>query len=136
MNFNNWDDNEDEFNGDDGNHRNSYFDRLRDREKEMLKINMVRHLEFPPSLEEWREFFGEPTDEDLADITQAYLKQYIHYGDKHIAQFVDAFDINWVQYLLSYNESVEEYELCAIIKSHIDANTKSHKQNIGERRKN
>jgi len=134
MSFNDWDDNEDEFDRED-NH-NGYFDKLRNREKEMLKINMVRHFEFPPSLEEWREFFGEPTDVDLTDITQAYLKQYMHYGDKHITEFVDAFDINWVRYLLSYNESVEEYELCAIIKSHIDVNTKSHKQSIGERRKN
>jgi len=128
MNFNDWDDNEDEFDNDD--RHNGYFDRLRESEKEILKINMVRHFEFPPSLEEWKEFFGEPTDEDLADITQAYMRQYMHYGEKNIAQFVDAFDINWVRYLLWYNESVEEYELCAIIKSHLDKNKKSHKQSI------
>ena len=128
MNFNDWDDNEDDFDREE-NH-NGYFDRIRQHEKEMLKINMIRHFEFPPSLEEWKEFFGEPTDEDLTDITQAYLKQYHYYGENNIAQFVDAFDINWVEYLLWYNESVEEYELCSILKSHLDKNRKSHKQNI------
>ena len=128
MNFNDWDDNEDDFDREE-NH-NGYFDRIRQHEKEMLKINMIRHFEFPPSLEEWKEFFGEPTDEDLTDITQAYLKQYHHYGENNIAQFVDAFDINWVEYLLWYNESVEEYELCSILKSHLDNNRKSHKESI------
>lgn len=125
MNFNDWDDNEDDFDREDS--HNGYFDRLRQSEKEILKINMIRHFEFPPSLEEWKEFFGEPTDEDLADITQAYLKQYMHYGEKNIVQFVDAFDINWVRYLLWYNESIEEYELCSILKSHLDKNKESHK---------
>ena len=128
MNFNDWDDNEDDFDREE-NH-NGYFDRIRQHEKEMLKIDMNRNLQMPPSLEEWKEFFGEPTDEDLADITQAYIKQYMHYGEKNISQFVDAFDINWVEYLLWYNESVEEYELCSIIKYKLDKNKKSHKQSI------
>lgn len=130
MSFNEWDDNEDDFENEDGNHRRGYFDRIREHEKEMLKIDMVRNFQMPPSLEEWKEFFGEPTDEDCADITQAYIKQYHHYGDEYIANLVDAFDINWIRYLLWYNESVEEYELCAILKEHIDINVKSHKESI------
>lgn len=128
MSFNDWDDNEDEFDRED-NH-NGYFDRIREHEKEILKIDMNRHLHMPPSLEEWKEFFGEPTSEDCIDITQSYLKQYHHFGDEYIPTLVDAFDINWVRYLLWYNESVEEYELCSILKSHLDKNKEYHKQSI------
>jgi len=128
MSFNDWDDNEDDFDREE-NH-NGYFDRIRQHEKEMLKIDMNRNLQMPPSLEEWKQFFGEPTDEDCADITQAYIKQYHHYGEEYIPNLVDAFDINWIRYLLLYNESVEEYELCAILKQHIDINKKSHKESI------
>ena len=126
--MNNWNDNEDEFDNEDDNQGGGYFDRIREHEKEMLKIDMNRNLQMPPSLEEWKQFFGEPTDEDSADITQAYIKQYHHYGDEYIADLVDSFDIKWVQYLLRYNESVEEYELCAILKNHLDINKESYKQ--------
>ena len=125
MSFNDWDDNEDDFDREE-NH-NGYFDRIRQNEKEMLKIDMNRNLQMPPSLEEWKQFFGETTDLDGADITQGYIKQYHHYGEEYIPTLVDAFDINWIRYLLGYNELVEEYELCAILKSHIDIH---HTENI------
>ena len=97
-----------------------YFGNLREMEKEMLKIDMHRHLGMPPSLNEWIEMFGQPTDEDLSDITQVYMKNYHHYGDEYIPELVSAYDINWVNTLLTYNEEIEEYELCAIIKQHLD----------------
>lgn len=122
-----WEDsNEDDFDNEDDNRFGGYFDRVRESEKEILKIDMNRSLQMPPSLEEWKQFFGEPTEEDCADITQAYLKQYHHHGDDSISMLIDAFDINWVKYLLQYNEMVEEYELCSIIKSHLDIYKKEY----------
>lgn len=118
------DDNEDD------NQFGGYFDRIRENEKEILKIDMSRNLDMPPSLEEWIQFFGEPTNEDCIDLTQCYLKQYHHHGDGNVPMLVDAFDINWIRYLLQYNESVEEYELCSILKHHLDMNEESHKQSI------
>jgi len=120
MNFNDWDD-DDDFGND---KPNDYFQQIRQTEKEILKIDLNRGMTMPMSLSEWREIFGEPTNEDLHDITQAYIKQYHHYGDEYISSLVDAFDVKWIRYLLSYNEEVEEYELCALIKEHLDIHHK------------
>jgi oligoendopeptidase F len=115
-----WEDNDDDFSEDGEEHNKDYFQRLRESQKEMLKIDLVRGADMPMSYEEWVELFGTPTEEDLRDITQAYINHYHRHGDEYISMLVSAFDIEWVNHLLSYNEYVEEYELCAIIKSHLD----------------
>ena len=98
-----------------------YMKHLRDMEKEMMKIDLSRGGAMPLDLKEYMEIFGEPSDEDLYDITQAYIKLYIKQGDDcYIPFIVDAYGKGWVEYLLKYNERVEEYELCAIIKEHLD----------------
>jgi hypothetical protein len=98
-----------------------YMKRLRDMEKEMMKIDLSRGGAMPLDLQEYIEIFGEPSDEDLHDITQAYIKLYMKQGeDIYIPFVVDAYGKGWVEYLLKYNERVEEYELCSILKEHLD----------------
>ena len=109
---------EEEFNEDAS---NDYMKHLRDMEKEMMKIDLSRGGAMPLELNEYIEIFGEPSDLDLYDITQAYIKLYMKQGeDDYIPFVVDAYGKGWVEYLLKYNERVEEYELCAIIKDHLD----------------
>lgn len=103
------------------NNGDDYIKRIRYMEKEMMKIDLSRGGAMPLDLKEYVEIFGEPTDDDLFDITQAYIKLYMKQGeDCYIPFVVDAYGKGWVEYLLKYNERVEEYELCAIIKEHLD----------------
>jgi len=98
-----------------------YMKKLRDMEKELMKIDLSRGGAMPLDLNEYIELFGEPSDLDLHDITQAYIKLYMKQcEDIYIPFVVDAYGKGWVEYLLKYNERVEEYELCAIIKEHLD----------------
>ena len=114
--------NEDDFNEFPMNsNHDDYFSRIRDMEKEMMKIDLSRGGVMPLNMEEYLEIFGEPSDLDLHDITQAYIKLYMNQGDDiYIPFVVDAYGKEWVEYLLKYNERVEEYELCAILKEHLD----------------
>lgn len=115
-----WDDeNEDEFQ-EDNSGGNSYFQKIRETEKEMLKIDLTRGSIMPMGIGEWTEMFGAPTEEDMFDITQAYFKQHHQSSQPSIYDLIDAFGIEWIKFLLSYNEENEEYELCAILKSHLD----------------
>lgn len=100
---------------------NERYQHFREMEKEMLKIDLTRGSVMPLSIKDWKDMFGEPTKEDLFDITQAYIKQYHDHGDAYVPILIDAYSISWVKYLLKYNEEVEEYELCSIFKSHIDS---------------
>ena len=112
--------NDDELNEEDGDNVNDYMQHLRNMEKEMMKIDLSRGAAMPLDLSEYVDMFGNPTEEDLNDITQAYIKLYMKQGDDDaIAFVVDAYGNEWVQYLLKYNESIEEYELCSLIKEHL-----------------
>ena len=121
-----WEDNNDDEFGEE--HNKDYFHKLRETEKEMLKIDLVRGAVMPMSVSEWTELFGAPTEEDLADITQAYIKQYHQHGDEYIELLIDAFGVKWITHLLQFNEMMEEYELCSIIKSHLDIYNKENIQ--------
>ena len=100
--------------------KESYFQRLREMEKEMMKIDLSRGGVMPLTLEEYTEVFGEPSKLDLYDITQAYIKLYLKQGnDLYIPFVVDAYGKEWVEKLLKYNEEVEEYEICSILKEHL-----------------
>ena len=74
----------------------------------------------PMSIKDFSELFGEPTEEDMFDITQAYMKQYHTHGEDFIPVIIEAYSKEWVEYILKYNEGVEEYELCSIIRDHLD----------------
>lgn len=96
-------------------------DRFREMEKEMFKIDLSRGGAMALDYEEFVGIFGEPNDLDLYDLTQAYIKLYMKQGDDDCIPFiVDMYGENWMNVLLDYNVRVEEYELCAIIKSHLD----------------
>lgn len=96
-------------------------DRFREMEKEMFKIDLSRGGAMALDYEEFVGIFGEPNDLDLYDLTQAYIKLYMKQGDDACIPFiVDMYGENWMNILLDYNVRVEEYELCAIIKSHLD----------------
>lgn len=96
-------------------------DRFREMEKEMFKIDLSRGGAMALDYEEFVGIFGEPNDLDLYDLTQAYIKLYMKQGDDEcIPYIVDMYSEEWMNILLNYNERVEEYELCAIIKSHLD----------------
>ena len=115
--------NDDEFNEDEFNEfkrSNDFSKHFREMEKEMLKIDLSRGGVMPMSIKDFSELFGEPTEEDMFDITQAYMKQYHTHGDEYVPVIIDAYGKEWVEFLLKYNEGVEEYELCSIIKDHLD----------------
>lgn len=103
---------------------NDYMKHLREMEKETLKIDLHRGSYMPLSIKDFLEMFGEPSDEDLHDITQAYLKQYHTHGDDIIEHLIEAYSREWINLLLQYNVTVEEYEICAILKEHLDIHTK------------
>lgn len=96
-------------------------ERFREMEKEMFKIDLSRGGAMALDYGEFVDIFGEPNDLDLYDLTQSYIKLYMKQGDDEcIPYIVDMYSEEWMNILLNYNERVEEYELCAILKSHID----------------
>ena len=110
-------------------------DRIRDMEKQMLKIDLSRGGLMPLDIPEFIEIFGEPIDEDLHDITQSYIKLYLKQGDDiYIPFIVDAYGVDWINKLLQYNESIEEYELCSILKEHLDIYNKVNDVKSNQRR--
>jgi len=67
----------------------------------------------------FKETFGEPKEAMLMDLTQEFMEAYHRYGTDPF-ELVDGFGIDWVQLLMSYNEEIEEYELCAIFRDLIN----------------
>ena len=63
--------------------------------------------------------FGEPKKDMLTDMTQEFISTYHRHGVDPF-ELVDGFGIDWVQLLMSYNEEIEEYELCAIFRDLIN----------------
>ena len=99
----------------------NYKNHMKDMEKEMFKIDASRSGVMPLGYEEFVDIFGEPNDEDLFDLTQSYIKLYMKQGtDECIPYVVDSYGEMWVKAFLKYNERVEEYELCALFKEHLE----------------
>lgn len=89
--------------------------------KQLFKIDASRGGVMALNYDEFVDIFGEPNDEDLFDLTQSYIKLYMKQGDDESIPFVvDMYGEEWLNQFLKYNERIEEYELCAILKSHID----------------
>lgn len=106
---------------DDLNPYGDYHDHMKDMEKEMFKIDVSRGNVMALDYEEFIDVFGEPNDEDLFDLTQAYIKLYMKQNDDEcIPWLVDMYGEKWVKCFLNYNERIEEYELCSIFKEHLD----------------
>ena len=100
---------------------NDYQNHMRDMEKEMFKIDVSRGGVMALGYDEFVDVFGEPNDNDLFDLTQSYIKMYMKQGDDEcIPYLVDSYTDKWVTAFLNYNERIEEYELCSILKEHLD----------------
>lgn len=109
-----------EFN-DDINGFEDYQHHMKDMEKQMFKIDVSRGGVMALDYDEFVDIFGEPNDEDLFDLTQAYIKLYMKQGDDECIPFVvDMYGETWVECFLKYNERIEEYEICSILKEHLD----------------
>ena len=67
----------------------------------------------------FKKTFGEPKEGMLMDLSQEFIEAYHRYGTDPY-ELVDGFGIDWVQLLMSYNEEIEEYELCAIFRDLIN----------------
>lgn len=116
----------DEYNEEEFNENNEHIRRhFREMEKEMLKIDLSRGGVMPMTIDDFSDLFGEPTEDDLYDITQAYMKQYHTHGEEFVPIIIDAYGKEWVEFLLKYNENVEEYELCSIFRDHLNDYKKS-----------
>jgi len=110
-------DNEEFFNGE----YEDYSDQIRHMEKEMFKIDVSRGGVMALDYEEFIDIFGEPSDEDMFDLSQSYIKLYMKQGDDScIPYVVDMYGEVWVSEFLKYNERVEEYELCSLFKEHLE----------------
>lgn len=110
-------DNEDFFNKEFG----DYSDRMKEMEKQMFKVDVSRGGVMALDYDEFVNIFGEPNDEDLFDLTQSYIKLYMKQGDDECIPFVvDSYGEKWISAFLKYNERIEEYELCSILKNHLD----------------
>ena len=66
---------------------------------------------------EFVDLFGEPTEEDLEIMTQVMIQDVHRLSNMDI---VDKWGLDWIRYILNFNEQVEEYELCAVFKEVID----------------
>jgi len=100
---------------------NDYHNHMRDMEKEMFKIDVSRGGPMVLGYDEFVDVFGEPNDEDIFDLTQSYIKLYMKQGDDDcIPYLVESYSKEWVKCFLEYNVRIEEYELCSILKEHLD----------------
>lgn len=117
----------DEFNWEDfENEQDDEFGRRNEIEK---GLNKLQRLLFIHDLERYRtqvvpldptefiDLFGEPSDEDLEIMTQVMIDD-VH--RLHNVKVIDKWGLDWIQYILKFNEQEEEYELCAIFKELID----------------
>jgi len=68
---------------------------------------------------DFKRHFGEPKEAMLIDLTQEFISAYHRHGVDPF-ELVDGFGLDWVQLLMSYNEEIEEYELCAIFRDLIN----------------
>lgn len=71
------------------------------------------------SVEGFIKHFGQPKEGMLMDLTQEFIDAYHRHGVDPI-DLVEGFGVDWVQLLMSYNEKVEEYELCAVFRDLIN----------------
>jgi hypothetical protein len=125
-----FDDMDDLFNlgGDDGDDRDNID--VYKRAQRMMFVNDVER--FPSahmalSLDEFVELFDSPEDEDIAILTQCFITSYMRCNpdnDAEMGNLVGKWGLDWLGLFLAYNQKVEEYELCSIIKEVMDAGQK------------
>lgn len=82
---------------------------------------------------EFVQLWGEPKEEHLKELTQHLLESYHMGGDDVIDSIGDGFGVGWLQALIDYNEGVEEYELCSVIKEILDTYIENYGNKQGEK---
>jgi len=76
----------------------------------------MKAIEEKYSVDQFVNDFGDvPKDSELARLTQIFMETYHRYSN-NTSDVIDGFGVDWVELLLSYNQRVEEYELCCVFR--------------------
>lgn len=98
-----------------------YQKHIKKMEKEMFKIDVHRGGLMALEYDEFVNIFGAPNEEDMYDLCQSYIKLYLKQNDDNcVPWIVDMYSERWIQEFLSYNIKIEEYEICSILKDHLE----------------
>ena len=82
---------------------------------EFPKINYLQAMG-NLSMDTYVKIYGElPSYTVLKGMTQEFIKSYHTLGVDSI-HLVDGYGLDWMDALITYNEEVEEYELCTIFR--------------------
>lgn len=98
---------------------NRFFDNLNKFQRMMFIDDIER---FPSQrlaldLEEFTYLFGEPTESDSEILSELLIKDYLKIMDlSNLDSLADKWGLDWISFILEYNESREEYELCAVLR--------------------
>ena len=79
----------------------------------MFKAEVIR------TVAGFKKLFGEPKTGMLMDLSNEFIDSYHRYGTDPF-ELVDGFGLDWVKLIMDYNESIEEYELCAVFRDLIN----------------
>ena len=74
------------------------------------------------SVEKFEQMFGKVRPNVCKNLTQEFLNAYhrISYQGHGEQSLVIGFGLDWMERLLEYNESVEEYEICSVLHELIE----------------
>jgi len=93
--------------------------------KRLQRMMFLHDLELHRSAErvpidpsEFIDLFDEPTDEDMSIITQLLINDIHTFSSTRV---INKWGLDWIKWVLDFNVSVEEYELCARFKEVMDS---------------
>ena len=91
--------------------------------KENAKLAAMNYMDAMGnlSIDDYLRMYGElPSHRVLKGMTQEFIKSYHTLGVDSL-HLVDGYGLDWMEALITYNEEVEEYELCAMFRDLIIA---------------
>jgi hypothetical protein len=119
-------DNDDDLNGED-----EFFNFINNQHKDRLRfhknmfVNDVERFVYqriPLEPIECDEIFeGTLNNEDRDILTQLLIKDYIRWWDTEPDLVFEKWGLSWVDYLMEYNVTKEEYEICSFFKEIFDS---------------
>lgn len=92
------------------------------RDQKINRLLFIHDIERYPSNiiplapSEYEHLFGGLVNEDLRILTQCFFRDHHKTFDGDIDKILDKWGIEWMEVLLDFNQSIEEYELCAILR--------------------
>ena len=110
---------------DDDDNFEGFNDENQDNDK-LSKVQKVHRMMFINDIErrvtdvipldpiEFYDLFGKPTEEDMQILTQCLLSEYM----KDL-EIYDRWGLEWMYEIMTFNETQEEYEICAIVRDMI-----------------